>query len=193
MEHASSPYGYCHVTITAQNGLALIHSNGERAFIISQLQDLLSPRFILGDVPAYRQLASCIDMLAFSITSDAIHFILFTIDRTLAKDFAHRMAARLAQYQYEFARNTSPPQSDARVSITKLAGPHEALRRTIDIHLLHQDWEYDRYSSIGFYLHDRRGDWMRIWRLSTLYEADPSIYRSLLDFSPIQLVAHPAS
>ncbi|OJU87384.1 hypothetical protein BGO17_00020 [Candidatus Saccharibacteria bacterium 49-20] len=193
MEKASSPYGYCHVTLAAQSGATLLHSNSERAFIISQLQDLLSPRFILGDVPAYRQLASCIDLLAFSITPNAVHFILFAIDRTLAKDFAHRIVARLGQYQYEFTRNTMHSQLDARIDIKRLTGPHEALRRTLDLHLLHQDWEHDRYSSIGFYLHDRRGDWMRIWRLSTLYEADPSIYRSLLDFSPIQLVAHPAS
>lgn len=192
MENASSSYGYCHVAIAAQNGALVLHSNSERAFIISQLQDLLSPRFILGDVPAYRQLASCIDMLAFSITPNAIQFVLFTIDRALAKDFAHRIAARLAHYQYEFTRNSAHSQPDTRVTITKLAGPHEALRRTLDIHLIHSDWEHDRYSSIGFYLHDRRGDWMRIWRLSTLYHNSPSVYRSFLDYAPSQLVVRPA-
>ena len=193
MEKVVSPYGYCHVTLTAPNGQRILHSNGERAFIISQLQDLLSPRFILGDVPAYRQLASCIDLLAFSLTNDAIHLVLFTIDATLAKDFTHRIAARLSQYQYEYSRNTLRPQSEARIRVVKLTGPHEALRHTITVHLLHQDWENDRYSSIGFYLHDRRGDWMRIWRLSTLYENDSAVYRSFIDFEPNQLVAHPAS
>ena len=193
MELTSSPYEYCHVTITTRNRESILRTNGERAFVISQLQDLLSPRFIIGDVPAYRQLASCIDLLAFSITHEAIHFVLFTIDETLARDFAHRIAARLTQYQYEYTRSHPRPPRDASIAIKKLTGPHEALRHTTEIHLLHQDWENDRYSSIGFYLHDRRGDWMRIWRLSTLYDNDPLTYRSLLDFAPNQLLVRPAS
>jgi hypothetical protein len=193
MEYESSPYGYCHITITPRSGGYVLSSNSERAFIISQLQDLLSPRFILGDVPAYRQLASCIDLLAFSITQHAIHFVVFTIDATLARDFAHRIAARLSQYQCEYLKNARAHQPELHINIQKLAGPHEALRHTVTIHSLHQDWENDRYSSIGFYLHDRRGDWMRIWRLSALYDNEPATYRAFIDYSPTQLLVYPAS
>ena len=62
----------------------------------------------------------------------------------------------------------------------KLRGAHQALEQSVAIHSLHTDWEYDRYSSIGFYLHDRRGDWMRLWRLSQLYDNEPTHYRALV-------------
>ncbi len=63
----------------------------------------------------------------------------------------------------------------------KLSGKHEALALSASIHLLHKDWEYDRYSSIGFYLHDRRGDWMKLWRLTQLYDNDATLYREYLE------------
>ena len=104
MKKAAESYGYCHITITSQGVEKLMRSNDERAFVITQLQDMLSPRLILGDVPAYRQLASCIDLLAFSISRSAIHLLVFTIDITIATDFAHRIAARLRQYQTDVGK-----------------------------------------------------------------------------------------
>ena len=183
MKDTVSEYGFCHVTIEPPEAKKLLRSNNERAFVIAQLQDLLSPRLILGDVPAYRQLSSCIDLLAFSISHEAIHLLIFTIDTTLASDFAHRITARLVQFQYEFRPRRYQHGPEARVHIEKLIGPHQALARSIQIHLLHQDWEYDRYSSIGFYLHDRRGDWMRLWRLTALYDNDPTLYYGLIEQS----------
>ena len=58
----------------------------------------------------------------------------------------------------------------------RLAGRHEALCVSKEIHLLHEQWRYDRYSSIGFYLDDRRGDWMRPYRLTSLFNAQPKQY-----------------
>jgi len=181
MEDTTSEYGYCHIIIEPDAGQKLLRSNGERAFVIAQLQDLLSPRLVLGDIPAYRQLASCIDLLAFSVSDCAIHLLIFCIDTTIATDFAHRIAARFTQYQYEYRPLRFQRNSEAHISLEKLTGPHEALARSVEIHLLHQDWEYDRYSSIGFYLHDRRGDWMRIWRLTRLYSGDASLYFELIE------------
>lgn len=62
----------------------------------------------------------------------------------------------------------------------KLIGRHEALNVSKEIHLLHDDWRHDRYSSIGFYLDDRRGDWMRPYRLMTLFNAKPKQYLRFL-------------
>lgn len=181
MESNTTPYGYRHIVIEPRDAGKLLRSNSERAFTVAQLQDLLSPRLILGDVPAYRQLASCVDLLAFSISSHAIHLIVFTIDTAIATDFAHRIAARLAQFQDEYHPPYSRCSTEAHIAITSLAGPHQALAHSVDIHLLHQDWEYDRYSSISFYLHDRRGDWMRIWRLTSLYDNEPAHYYELMN------------
>lgn len=180
MEVSLTKYGYCHLTIESSSARKILHSNGERAFIVTQLQDLLSPRLILGDIPAHRQLASCIDLLAFSITPQAVHLVTFSIDFTIAKDFAHRLALRLAQYQSDCTPSSPKRSLDTQVSLEFLSGPHHALSRSISIHFLHEDWEYDRYSSIGFYLHDRRGDWMRTWRLANLYENQPELYYELM-------------
>jgi len=180
MKDEAPTYGYCHIIIEPYVSQKLLSSNGERAFIIAQLQDLLSPRLILGDIPAHRQLASCIDLLAFSISSKAIHLLVFTIDFMIAKDFAHRLSARFSQYQSDLSPSGHMRSSEARVSLETLTGPYQALSHSIAIHLLHEDWEYDRYSSIGFYLHDRRGDWMRIWRLAHLYEGESELYYELI-------------
>src|SRR5690606_10730899 len=72
------------------------------------------------------------------------------------------------------------PLSEFSIVIRHLAGPHAALQQSVVLHLQHTDWEYDRYSSIGFYLHDRRGDWMHLWRLSQLYANDSTHYQMLL-------------
>lgn len=180
MENNTAAYGYCHIVIEPRDGRKLLRSNSERAFIIAQLQDLLSPRLVLGDIPAYRQLASCVDLLAFSISHTAIHLLVFTIDTTIASDFAHRLLARLTQFQYEYRPPHHRSNPDVSVSVEHLVGPHQALAHSVVIHQLHHDWEYDRYSSIGFYLHDRRGDWMRIWRLTSLYDNEPAHYYELM-------------
>lgn len=179
MKIRTKTHGYYSISVTTTG--RIIHTNGERAFVISQLQDLLSPRMLIGDLPAYKQLASCIDLLAFSIQDTAVHLVLFSIDKKVATDFAGRIASRLLQYQSEYQSTKFAPANDCRISCKKLSGPHDALSETVKIHLLHDDWEYDRYSSIGFYLHDRRGDWMRIWRLSKLYENDAANYEDLVN------------
>lgn len=171
-------YGYYCVEMCLENGLPIISTNNERAFIISQLQDLLSPRLLINEVPAHKQLASCLDLLGFSITKKSVQLLLFSIDSAIVQYFTNCVASRLAQYKSEL--KASLVSQPARVSIIRLDGPHDALNWSLKIHLAHEDWEYDRYSSIGFYLHDRRGDWMRTWRLSQLYENDPANYFNLI-------------
>lgn len=175
-----SSHGYYHVTVTARSSRRFMYTNNERAFIVSQLQDLLSPRLLLDTIPAHKQLASCIDLLAFSITGEAINLIVFSIDASVTARFSQYLASKLLEYQCEYAADHLLDESDIHVDLKKLRGPHQALERSVTLHILHTDWEYDRYSSIGFYLHDRRGDWMRIWRLAKLYENDTSQYRLLL-------------
>lgn len=179
---AQGAYGYYSISVKPQQLSVLLRSNNERAFIVSQLQDLLSPRLSLDDIPAHRQLASCIDLLSFSITKRSIQLVLFCIDVAIAKYFTNCIIGRLEQYRGDTQYTLKPPAHIDTPSITviKLAGPHQALARSLSLHLLHEDWEYDRYSSTGFYLHDRRGDWMRTWRLAQLYNNEPSLYHTML-------------
>lgn len=180
-------YGFYHLCIESQGLVELHRTNNERAYTLSLLQDYLSPKFILSDIPPYRQLAACIDLLCFSITGRSVHLVVFAIDPTVVVTFAHQLKDRLCAYQQETSRPALSPvaaalEPESRITMHTLAGPHHALKQTIQLHLLHQDWEYDRYSSIGFYLHDRRGDWMRFWRLSKLYNNESSEYRHLIEF-----------
>lgn len=181
MKTQKKTYGYYTITIDVFDASRLIQTNSERAFIISQLQDLLSPRLIIDAVPAYKQLASCIDLLAFSITSRSVQLLVFSVDTSITSHLAHCIAIRLTEYQQGFRASTYQSLPEPCIRIKKLRGPHQALAKSVELHGLHEDWEYDRYSSIGFYLHDRRGDWMRIWRLSQLYDNESMNYRLLLD------------
>lgn len=187
MKVRSTTHGYYALSLSSPDGSDLIRSNSERAFIISLFQDTLSPRFILNQGVAYQQLSACIDLLAFSITRKDIRLIVFTIDTHATKALLRTIQLRLAEFQTTttprpFTSQTHgslhPPVS--RSTTQKLYGPHHALLNTLSLHHRHSDWEYDRYSSIGFYLHDRRGDWMRIWRITRLYRNDPHYYFTLI-------------
>lgn len=179
-EHRHS-YGYYHITLSPEGTSTLMRSNSERAFIIAQLQYFLSPRLILGEIPAYKQLASCIDLLSFSIKNDAIELLIFSIDPSLCRYFTSCITNQFRQYRCEQNPSSAiAAKLKVRTSIRELTGPHQALATSLALHLRHEDWEYDRYSSIGFYLHDRRGDWMRTWRLAQLYENKPEYYLGLI-------------
>lgn len=172
-------YGYFSVRVSKQRGMLLLRSNSERAFVLAQLQDLLGVRTLLEDPESRKRLSAHIDLLAYSINSGHIQLLIFALSRADARALAHLVSQRLQQYQSEYCGYLVAEAHS--VSIKRLRGKHQALSQSIDIHCTHQDWEYDRYSSIGFYLHDRRGDWMRIWRLSKLFDNDPEIYRLLIE------------
>jgi len=173
--------GYYHVRVYANGSQRFFKTNNERAFVALQIQQLLAARSVLEDPLYAKSLAHHIDLLAFSISIEGIQLLAYCIDLSSLQHFANILLQRLAQYQSEYQLYQQPPASS--IIIRKLIGEHEALALSATIHLLHKDWEYDRYSSIGFYLHDRRGDWMKLWRLTKLYENDTSTYRDFLQHS----------
>jgi hypothetical protein len=173
---------YYLVTIRSGSTRALLGSNNERAFMIAQLQELLNARSILEDPQNYRALAHHIDLLAFSLLPYTIQFVLFAISPESVSRLCNSLLDRLFTYQdTQLLRASSVPFTH----IHPLRGPHDALHATIRLHLSHPDWEYDRYSSIGFYLHDRRGSWMRLWRLTHLYDNQPEHYLQLMLARPL--------
>lgn len=170
-------YGYYLLRLTKINSEHVVASNTERAFVISQLQDLLSLRSLLEDPLARQRLAAHLDLLAYSILPSGIQLVIFSIARQSVEVLGDIIARKIDQFQSEYGTKI---QSVTLPAIERLDGPHHALRATMQLHVLHTDWEYDRYSSIGFYLHDRRGDWMRTWRLVHLYESRPELYERYL-------------
>lgn len=182
-KHESIDAGYYVITLRMRSGQRILRSNNERAFVMSQLQDVLGRQSLLEEPSNRSRLATHLDLLAFSILDRDITFIIFSIARASAIAFAKIIMNRLQTYQSEW--NLAPsfqsaPLSEASSILTRLSGPYEALNYSVSLHCRHSDWEYDRYSSIGFYLHDRRGDWVHLWRLSQLYENDAQLYQQLI-------------
>ncbi len=179
--------GYYLVTIRPSSPGLLLRTNNERAFIISCLQDSLSNRTVLTAINPSVHLAIHIDLLSFSILKEAVQLIVFTIAQSSLEALTNNLKSSLAQYQSDtFNRYTNKAACVVTTSsMRRLAGPHEALNMSVQLHLNHSDWEFDRYSSIGFYLHDRRGDWVRLWRLSQLYENTTSNYRHLIELAAV--------
>lgn len=173
--------GYYHVHVHSAESVRFFKTNNERAFIGVQMQQLLAARSVLEDPLYAKSLAHHIDLLAFSISSEGIQLLAYCIDSNSLQHLVNILLQRVTQYRSEYKPDSIQPS--ASVIIRKLAGEHEALSLSANIHLLHKDWEYDRYSSIGFYLHDRRGDWMKLWRLTKLYDNNSSTYRSLIKYT----------
>ncbi len=170
--------GFYHAQICSAVSSRFFNSNNERAFVSLQIQQLLTFRSVLEDPLYAKSLAHHIDLLAYSITEEGIQLLAYCIDISSLHHCLAILTERLNQYRSEYRAPAHYFNISTSVSLRKLTGEHEALSISADIHLIHKDWEYDRYSSIGFYLNDRRGDWMRLWRLARLYENDAAAYRA---------------
>ena len=169
--------GYYSVTVAARDTHRLFTSNNERLFIISQLKVLLEYRARVSTLPLYRQLSTCIDLLAYNVAENGLSLALFSLSETAVRQLLRELFDSLREYRYSY--NLSTPLHFCQV-VTKLSGPHDCLATTLAIHTTARDWESGRYSSIGFYLNDRRGDWMRIWRMSKLFNGSASQYQDLV-------------
>lgn len=178
-----SAANYYQLVITSRGQNAgfqpILHSNSERACVIATLQDTLRSTYTSMYHPVVSKLVTHIDLLGFSITRSDISLVLFALTRQDAQNLGALIVHRLTEFQHdEYIHH--PPVSILQVRITPLPGPRNALHTTTQLHARHQDWEHDRYSSVGFYLHGRRGEWMRLWRITSLYGNDPEKYRALL-------------
>lgn len=175
---------YYFVTVSSATNAKLLATNNERAFVVAQLQDLLTVRSCLEEPFNRLALAYQIDLLAYSLMPYSMQFVLFAIAPSSVTALVSLITERLTAYQSDQAINRSSLIQPI-IQTETLYGPHEALQTTVSLHLSHPNWEYDRYSSIGFYLHDRRGAWMRLWRLAHLYDNEPKHYLQLILAQPV--------
>lgn len=161
--------GYYHISIRDGLRQHLLDTNGERARVIAVLQDALGVQSFLDDPVAYQRFGARIDLLAFSITRSSVELVIFALNKASGLILARLISTALQEL----------PSRHPTTTIRTLSGSHHALLTSIRLHARHEDWEYDRYSSIGFYLHDRRGDWVRLRRVSALFGSNPERYRKL--------------
>lgn len=167
-------HGYFHIELRLPKASRLVLSRS-KAFVLLQFQQLLSARLALDENFSLSELATHIDLLAFSIQPDSVRLLVYALSKSDAEDLSRRLITNIEQY------TKAEPHSTMQI-IRRLSGPHEALQASRAIHLSHLHaipkniWRLDYFSSIGFYLYDRRGDWMRLWRLCRIYNNDPKQY-----------------
>ena len=163
----------------------IVNSNSERARVIATLQDALLGRVPEDSCRAVQEIQHHVDLLAFSITRTEATLLVCSLSARAVRNLGALIINNLIDFQREL--NTLSRKVSLCTSNRPLAGEYDALDVSLDLHANHLDWEYDRYSSIGFYLHERRGAWMHIWRLSRLYDNRPDHYRALMEHKVRQL------
>ena len=168
--------GYYHLWISAPEHQRFFRTSHEKAYFLSLLQDTLSPRRRLHSFSSIADILSVeVSLLAYSLTDIGIHLLVYTMREAAIDELSQRLVMQYVEHLNESDSFQELP-FNGRFFYDHLAGPHEALNVSREIHLLHRRWRTDRYSSIGFYLDDRRGEWMSLWRLSILYENQPELY-----------------
>jgi len=168
--------GYFHIWISAADDVAFFSSDLDKAYFMTILQDNLSPRMRITELSMRpRGYADSVDLLAFSLTRKGVHLLVYTSRKSAIEELGQVLLMGYADFIQDKSAFTALP-FDTVFLFDHLAGRHQALAVSRDIHRRHTDWRYDRYSSIGFYLDDRRGDWMRPWRLTSLFHNKPRQY-----------------
>ena len=168
--------GYFHLWISSANDASFFATDVDKAFFMTLIQDHLSPRAKLQSTHSLStHFGVEIDLLAFSLTQSGVHLLIHTSRKTAIDEFGQALLLSYSEYLQVQQTITKLP-FDTIFIFDKLTGRHEALCVSKEIHMLHDDWRGDRYSSIGFYLDDRRGDWMRPYRLTSLFEGKSRQY-----------------
>ncbi|MFY9228094.1 MAG: hypothetical protein WAO28_02090 [Candidatus Microsaccharimonas sp.] len=177
---------YYHLWIAASKDQVFFANDLDRAFFISLLQDCFSPRKRLSyHAVNDSNYVALIDLVAFSLTDFGVNLLVCAVNTSSIQTLGQQLLTDYAKYIQEQQSWEVLPFHSIFVH-DLLTDEHEALAVSREIHLLHDDWEYDRYSSIGFYLQDRRGDWIQAWHLANLFHNDSLWYRQfMLDDSPL--------
>ena len=167
---------YYHLWIAAAKDQIFFQTGYDKAFFISLLQDYLSPRANLGQWSRRHQgYAAELDLIVYSLTDFGINLLVCTSNVEAVEDFGQSLLSHYAVYLSQ-QQSWEVLPFDTVFVYDHLADEHEALGVSREIHLLHDDWQGDRYSSIGFFINDRRGDWLQPWRLTNLFNNDQDWY-----------------
>lgn len=178
---------YYHLWISSTNKKPFFLTNLDKAFFISILQDALSPHKKLSNaLSTGHSYADAVDLLAYSLTRTGVHLLVCTPQTSTVDKFTHDLMVSYLKYFLDKHKMHDSPFNSVFIH-ERLSGAREALDVSKEMHTTHQDWRNDRYSSIGFYLDDRRGDWMKIYHLSRLYKFDAKNYLDLLENKKVPL------
>jgi len=175
---------YYHLWIAAAHDSLFFQSNLDKACVISIFQNILSPR-------NQNVRSDSVSLVAYSLTDFGMNLLLYAKKKDVVEGFGQVLLLQYAAYLTE-QRSWEVLPFDTIFTNDRLKDEHEALVISKQIHLLHHYWRNDRYSSIGFYLDDRRGDWIQPWRLVALFNNDRSWYEHYLkDELPYEKTSSP--
>lgn len=165
---------YYHVWIAANQDQTFFKQSLDKAYFISLLQDQLSPR-----VHFQTHHPAPVDLMAYALTDFGVNLLVCSLDSTAVEMFGQNLLLAYSDYLNQQTSWEVLP-FDTIFAHDRLRDIGEALRISREIHLLPDNWRQEFYSSLSFYLDDRRGDWLQAWRLADLYHNDSSWYLEYL-------------
>lgn len=169
--------GFFHAWVSASALEEFFLDGTERAFFISMLQDLLSN--VSSQHSTIPSFTKDIDLLAYSLSRTGVHLLVYAQSKIALESLGQTLLIRYTEYLSTHSLRRKLP-FDGIFIFDHLTGRHEALGVSKEIHQIHKNWRTEQYSSIGFYLDDRRGDWMRPYRLTNIYHNQPALYLAYL-------------
>lgn len=181
---------YYHLWIAAAKDQIFFETSLDKAYIVHLFHEYLSPRMQLDNgFSQHHNYSSSVDLIAYSLTDFGMNLLLSASSTRSIEDFGQSLLTRYSEFLNQ-QRAWEMLPFDTIFTYDNLADEHEALGISREIHLLQDNWRHDQYSSIGFYLDDRRGDWLQPWRLTNLYNNDPEWYQNfLMDEVPLEVGA----
>ena len=163
----NSASGYYNLSIQPANPTI----KKSKALFLSLLQEYLSPRLKLATNNSVMcQYSATIDLIAFMLKDNSFELVCHCTNKYVLLHFFDTLKRDYCFYT----------QGRCDVSTKKLKDIETVLNKTLQLHSKCSPDRYNQYSSIGFYLHDRRGDWIRPWHITGLFEDLQSEYRALL-------------
>lgn len=171
---------FYHLWINSIKRKPFFIDNLDKAFFISMLQDHLSPhKKMRGQIGHGQSYADSIDLTAYSLTTTGVHLLVKPSKENCLDKFAHDMLVGYLNYFLNKHKGKDSPFKSIFI-YDKIISADEALKTSIDIHLMHDDWRGDKYSSLGFFLDDRRGDWLKAYHIASLYDFNPANYLAMI-------------
>lgn len=172
--------GYYHLSIHPNK----TNIKNSKALFLSLLQEYLSPRLRLTtNNSVMYQYSKSIDLIAFTLEGSCFELVCHCTNKYVLLHF-------LGTIKRDYCFHA---QDECEVSTKKLKDIEAVLSKTLQLHSKDLPDRYNQYSSIGFYLHDRRGDWMRLWHVAELFQDLQNEYRSLLRSTTQQVAESDAS
>jgi len=172
---------FYHLWIAAADEHIFFADTLDKAFFVSLFQDNLSPRKNLDmNNPFINTTSPQVALVAYSLTKFGVNILVTAPRDSMARAFGQILLIQYMEYLSHSKKMRAVP-FDTIFTHDHIDTEYEALQVSKEIHHLHEGDHYDRYSSIGFYIYDRRGDWIQPWRLTRLYKNDNDWYVQFLE------------